>query len=539
MRTLRLVGLTADGSRLVVGDGDARWELAVDDALVDQVKAARAAAAAVPDVPVGSGAPTPRQVQERIRRGESAADIARTSGVTLEHVARYEGPVLAERAHHARLARLAPVGGRPVEELVEEHMQRMAQAGQPLVWDSWQTDSGSWEVLVRCGRVLVRLLWEPAVRRVSAVDEAGRRALGLMPAEQDTLSAVLRPVASRGLQAVAPLEALARTQAASPGLGGPAAADATAGPAARAAAPEAAGAGGAPVAAPAASSPAAVVLSPAATVQPPAAQLVLDEMGGAGAVVTGPVAASGPGAVTAGLGPMADGAGAAATGLGPAGDAGAVATGPGRTARGSVRASAPATRSAVAGLQAGAQEAARAVRDLAAVATGADGRPAEGRPDGVSASAPPAGSPAGGAAPGTEDGLREHPGGVLDASDQDGVAARAPGSGSQGDAFPAVGDTGSAAPGPGAPPSGTSAPHTEPSTTPAVESPGTRPEDDEGATAEPAAAAPARPAAPRPPVGPPRPGGRQGGRPKRASVPAWDDISGISGRPGPSRRGSS
>ena len=105
MRTLRLVGLSADGSRLVLTDGDERWDLAVDDALVDQVKAARAAAAAVPDVSEPGAVPTPRQVQERIRRGESAADIARTSGVPLEQVARYEGPVLAERAHHARLAR--------------------------------------------------------------------------------------------------------------------------------------------------------------------------------------------------------------------------------------------------------------------------------------------------------------------------------------------------------------------------------------------------------------------------------------------------
>lgn len=201
VRTLCLVGLSPDGSRLVLGDGDERYDLIVDDALVDQVKAARAAAAVVPDVVPVSGAPTPRQVQERIRRGESAADIARTSGVPLEAVARYEGPVLAERAHHARLARRAAVGGRSVEELLEEHMQRMAQVGLPLAWDSWLTDTGRWEVLVRCGRVLVRLTWDPVARRVNAVDETGRRALGLLPAEQDTLSAVLRPVASRTMQA--------------------------------------------------------------------------------------------------------------------------------------------------------------------------------------------------------------------------------------------------------------------------------------------------------------------------------------------------
>ena len=217
MRTLRLVGLSADGSRLVLADDTTRYDLAVDDDLVDQVKAARAALAAVPQAEPSSGPPTPRQVQERIRRGETAADIARSSGMPVEAVARYEGPVLAERAHHARQARRAQVGGRPVEELLEEHVQRRAQVGQPLVWDSWLVEPGTWEVLVRCGRVVVRLLWEPSVRRVSAVDEAGRRALGLMPAEQDALQAVLRPVASRALQGTGLLDAL--EQGARPGRG--------------------------------------------------------------------------------------------------------------------------------------------------------------------------------------------------------------------------------------------------------------------------------------------------------------------------------
>ncbi len=185
VRPLTVVGLTSDGLRLVLRSGNDTFELALRD-----VPTSRQPALPFVDQP----APTPRQIQERIRAGEAAADIAEQSGVALERVMKFEGPVLAEREHQAERAQLARVEGRPVGELVTEHMVRLAQDPQQLAWDAFLLEPGRWEVRAQCGRESLRLRWEPATVKVHAVDEAARQALRLGPVSDDALGAVLRPV---------------------------------------------------------------------------------------------------------------------------------------------------------------------------------------------------------------------------------------------------------------------------------------------------------------------------------------------------------
>lgn len=192
MRSLRVVGLSPDGTVLLLQDDADEYQVPLDEVAAARRRSVRAVAPA-PEVP----GLTPRQIQERIRRGESAYEIAEQAGVPVAAVARWEGPVLAEREHHAASARRAVVGDATVEEHVQHHVQRMVQDPPPVVWDSWQTAPGRWEVRARSGRVLVRLSWAPSAKRVAALDDVARVALGLLPAEEDALSAVLRPVAAR------------------------------------------------------------------------------------------------------------------------------------------------------------------------------------------------------------------------------------------------------------------------------------------------------------------------------------------------------
>ncbi len=192
MRSLRVVGLSPDGTVLLLRDETDEYQVPLDEVAAARRRSVWAVAPAA-DVP----ALTPRHIQDRIRRGESAYEIAESAGLPVAAVARWEGPVLAEREHHATSARRAVVGERTVEEHLEHHVQRMVQDPPPVVWDSWQTAPGQWEVRARSGRVLVRLAWAPGARRVTALDDVGRVALGLLPAEEDALSAVLRPVAAR------------------------------------------------------------------------------------------------------------------------------------------------------------------------------------------------------------------------------------------------------------------------------------------------------------------------------------------------------
>lgn len=181
---VEVLGLSEDRSRLVLRVGEQSVEVPLEDVR----RAERRLAPARTREPL-----TPKVVQQRIRAGESAEQVARAGGWPVEAVQRYEGPVLAEREHHARAARLAEVDGRTVEELVAAHLGRPVEQ---LEWDSWLVENGRWEV--RGGPVegpALRLRWDPAGRQVQALDEPSRRALRASSPD-DVLTAVLRPVAS-------------------------------------------------------------------------------------------------------------------------------------------------------------------------------------------------------------------------------------------------------------------------------------------------------------------------------------------------------
>ncbi|MFP5219042.1 MAG: septation protein SepH [Actinomycetes bacterium] len=189
MRAASVEGLTPDGLTVLVRiEGEDGGEV-VSVPLAEVRRAQRTA----PTLPLGGG-PSPREVQRRIRAGETAEDIARSFGRPVGAVARYEGPVLAERAHQADRARTAEVDGRRVEDLVVEHLGRLVPAGTPVVWDSRQTDPNRWEVRAEADGASVVLAWDPRARRVDPVDDAARQAFGYAPPPPDVLEQVLRPV---------------------------------------------------------------------------------------------------------------------------------------------------------------------------------------------------------------------------------------------------------------------------------------------------------------------------------------------------------
>jgi hypothetical protein len=211
MRELSIAGMSPDGSRLVLRSGEDTFELSL-------AEVRRAQEEKPPDVqaapaPAPAPRPTPREIQQRIRRGETAANIARLSGLAVDVVARYEGPVLAEREHQAGAARRARVDGRVVAELVEEYLAGNGQAGRTAAWDSWLTETGTWQVQARAGTDLVRLGWDPATGRVQALDDSARQALHLVPRDQDALGAVLRPVAGPGRAGPGPRSPASRATA--------------------------------------------------------------------------------------------------------------------------------------------------------------------------------------------------------------------------------------------------------------------------------------------------------------------------------------
>lgn len=167
MQELRLIGV--DGEHLQLsGEHGASFTLPIDDALRTATArqegpgsgSARDAAvrkAARPPVHL-----TPRDIQARIRSGATAEQVADDSGLELQHVRRYEGPVRAERDWVAYLAQRVEVatplpshdgyrsafgdGPALLGDMVAYRVRSYGIDPATLEWDSWRRPDGSWHV---------------------------------------------------------------------------------------------------------------------------------------------------------------------------------------------------------------------------------------------------------------------------------------------------------------------------------------------------------------------------------------------------------
>lgn len=98
----------------------------------------------------------PREIQARIRRGESIEDVARESGVPADQVEPFAGPVLAEREHQAAVALSSPVRRRgetgslrTLRTVVADRLLSRGIDADAVQWDSWRDEDRSWTVVGR------------------------------------------------------------------------------------------------------------------------------------------------------------------------------------------------------------------------------------------------------------------------------------------------------------------------------------------------------------------------------------------------------
>lgn len=197
VRQLRLLGRTRDGSALVMEAAGERFVLPVDDNVL------LAMGAPAPEPPAGE-ALSPRTIQARIRRGESSAAIAVDAGMDVTVVARFEGPVVAERAHQAARAAATVVRGRPLLERIDAHRGQGLAEGLQLVveaprLDAWLSEDDSHWVLqaVWPGGLVARWQWRPGQGALVAADPLAREISEEPARREDDLEAVLRPLRAR------------------------------------------------------------------------------------------------------------------------------------------------------------------------------------------------------------------------------------------------------------------------------------------------------------------------------------------------------
>ncbi|QSB05467.1 septation protein SepH [Natronoglycomyces albus] len=167
MRPVRFVALSEDGQALVLADElgrllalplDERISSAVDDKLGSGTSASssptKADQAGGTSAGEGSSAKpislSPRDIQTRIRTGESAEDIARSAGVQVDRVLRYAGPVLQERAMLAQAARRARLAtserGERMSTIVDAKLGTHGVDPESVSWDAWRLEDGSWRI---------------------------------------------------------------------------------------------------------------------------------------------------------------------------------------------------------------------------------------------------------------------------------------------------------------------------------------------------------------------------------------------------------
>lgn len=178
MRELELDGIHDDGEHVLLIDSDGeRYTLRIDKALRAAVRSDRPA---LNMIQAEDSTPLrPREIQALLRSGRSAEDIAETSDIPLEHVRRYEGPVIAEREWTAQRARAFPIGrgGPALDSVVIERLAAREAAGEH-VWDAWRRPDGTWtlELTFSAGGRTRQAHWVADVqnRSLSAIDDEAR-----------------------------------------------------------------------------------------------------------------------------------------------------------------------------------------------------------------------------------------------------------------------------------------------------------------------------------------------------------------------------
>ncbi|GAA4628750.1 hypothetical protein GCM10023196_046410 [Actinoallomurus vinaceus] len=186
MQELRLVAVSEDGSYLVLATAGrgTRFTLPIDDRLRAVV---RGHFSRLGQYEIEVESPLrPKEIQARIRAGETAEEIAETAGIPVERVRWFEGPVLQEREYMAQQAQRVPIR-RPGEsspapalgELVEERLGRRGIDLEEVEWDSRKCEDSTWRVSLSFyydGRPYsAEWAYDPRRRHISAVnDEASR-----------------------------------------------------------------------------------------------------------------------------------------------------------------------------------------------------------------------------------------------------------------------------------------------------------------------------------------------------------------------------
>ena len=186
MQELRFVAVSEDGryAVLAIPGRSARFMLPIDERL-RAVALGQTSRLAQYEIEVESPL-RPKEIQARIRAGETVDEIADAAGIAVERVRWFEGPVLAERAYMADQAQLASVRrhgdatpGPRLGEIVTERLKVFGADPDDAQWDAKKLGDASWQVqltFISGGRLhTAEWTFDPRRRHVMAADDNAAR----------------------------------------------------------------------------------------------------------------------------------------------------------------------------------------------------------------------------------------------------------------------------------------------------------------------------------------------------------------------------
>jgi len=170
MRPVRFVALSEDGQAFVLADEVGRLlALPIDERIATALRPSGGTGVALAPNPVthdSEASLSPRDIQARIRSGESAEDVARVAGVPVDRVLRYAGPVLQERAmlaQHARRTRLRSTDkSSALADVVDSRLAQHGVDSDKIAWDAYRRDDGTWRIVATwpSGKATAQAIWE-------------------------------------------------------------------------------------------------------------------------------------------------------------------------------------------------------------------------------------------------------------------------------------------------------------------------------------------------------------------------------------------
>jgi hypothetical protein len=215
MQELRLVAVSEDGSYaiLAVPGRSGRFLLPIDDRLRTVAKGQFSRLAQY-EIEVENPL-RPKEIQDRIRAGETAEEIADAAGIPPDRIRRFEGPILAERQYQAEQAQRATIRGRGesgpgprLGDIVAERISGVGAHADSTEWDSRKRPDGNWQVQLQFtvgGRTgVAEWIYDPRRRHVIPDDEQAIRLClpadewaAITATERNRATATVTPIASR------------------------------------------------------------------------------------------------------------------------------------------------------------------------------------------------------------------------------------------------------------------------------------------------------------------------------------------------------